>query len=488
VLGEIRDDRIRCEEVHRFSTGAIKLPSGLYWDPLGMFTEIKFGLRAATKSIGTRIGSVSVDTWGIDFALLDHDGGLLSNPSCYRDARTEGMMDEVLERLGRWEVFEQSGGIQHLSINTLYQLYSMVRRRSPLLRAAHTFVMMPDLFHYWLSGQKAVEFTNATTTQFFDATRRAWALDLLDTLEIPSGLLPNVVSPGTVLGPIIGSVAEELGWSRDTKVVAGATHDTASAAVAIPAGPDACWISSGTWSLVGAFSGRPIVTRKAMDWNISSYGGVDGAFLPLRNVMGLWLLQQCRSAWLRQGAELSFRHLADLAEGAEPFRAIIDPDHPTFLAPPDMLAAICSYCQATGQYVPETKAETTRLILEGLALRYRWTIDRLRALALQEFSALHIVGGGARNGTLCQFAADATGLPVVAGPEEATAMGNIAVQAMAAGEVGNATEIRELVKRTIRTAEYEPRRSDGWEDAYERFCLLVGKPGSDDTADDTNLS
>jgi rhamnulokinase len=481
VVGEIGDDTIRCHEVHRFATGVVQLPGALCWDVLRIFAEVKDGLRAAVRFRANGVDSVSVDTWGVDFGLLDRDGELLSNPLSYRDPRNNGMMEEVIERCGRWNIFRQSGGIQFLSINTLYQLYAMVKRRSALLDVAATFLMMPDLFHYWLSGERGVEFTNATTTQFYDATRGAWSLELLEQLDIPVAMLPQVIPSGTVLGPLRGPLVEDVGTQK-LKVVAGATHDTASAVVAIPAGDDACWISSGTWSLVGAFSDRAFVTPEAMRWNISNYGCYGGTFVPWRNVMGLWLIQECRRAWLKDDAELSYGSIADMAEKASPFRSVIDPDHSSFLAPPDMPAAIQAFCRDTGQHVPETKAEIARAALEGLALRYRWTIDGLRSLRGRDFNAVHVVGGGSRNAVLCRLTADATGLPVVAGPEEATAMGNVAVQAMATGAVADANEARQLVIRSVSTVTYEPRPSQGWDDAYYRFRGLVERPASEEAS------
>lgn len=472
VVGEIRRNRIECQEVHTFPTGAVRLPDGLYWDVLRIFEEIKSGLKAAQQAHGRRLTSVSVDTWGIDFALLDRDGALVANPHCYRDQRAAGMMEEVIGLCGKWEVFEQSGGIQFLPMNTLYQLYSMVRHESPLLAAADTLLMMPDLFHYWLTGEKAVEYTNATTTQFYDATRGAWSSALLERLGIGTRLLPEVISSGTVLGDLRRGIAGEVGLAG-VKVIAGATHDTAAAAVAIPFEDDGCWISSGTWSLVGSYSERPFVSKEAMSWNISSYGGFGGTFVPWRNVMGLWLIQECRRAWSRHGEVLPYGAIAEMAEAAPAFVAVIDPDNAAFLAPDNMPAAIQKYCQDTGQRVPESNAEIARTALEGLALRYRWTINGLGSLRGRGFTAVHVVGGGSRNATLCQFTADATGLPVVAGPVEATAMGNVAIQAVSMGAVDGIARIRELVRGSVQTTRYEPNGGAGWDEPYDRFLRLV---------------
>ena len=332
-----------------------------------------------------------------------------------------------------------------MGINTLYQLLAMVEQGDPALEIADTLLMMPDLFHYWLSGRKVCEFTDATSTQFYDSQAGGWATGLLDALQIPHHFLPEVVMPGTLLGPLQAEVAEETGL-HGLSVVTPASHDTASAIVAVPAESQRfAWLSSGTWSLLGGIAPQPLVSPQAMDYNFSSYGGPEGLYLPWKNIMGLWLLQECRRIWSKDGEEVSYAALTGEAAAASPFAAVIDPDAHDFLAPKDMPAEIVAYCRAHGQTPPGSRGALVRTILESLALRYRWTLERLGELQGCRFDALYAVGGGVRNELLCQFTADACGIPVVAGPVEATAIGNAAMQAIAVGELSNLQEARALV-------------------------------------------
>jgi len=405
--------------------------------------------------------------------LLDRDGKLLGNPTCYRDYRTEGMMEEVFNHISRQEIYEQTGGVQFMSINTLFQLESMVVNRSAQLEAADTFLMMPDLFNYWLTGRRACEFTDATTTQFYNALAGDWSRGLLKKLGIPVHIFPEVVPPGTQLGSLLPEIAAEVGLNS-LPVVAVAAHDTASAAAAVPAEDDSyVWISSGTWSLLGGVAKEPIVTPEALQYNFSSYGGAGGGCLPWKNIMGLWLVQECRRIWARDGEEFSYDEITQMAAQAKPFTAVIDPDHESFLAPDDMPAAICAFCQETGQAVPQTKGEIIRTALEGLALRYRWTVEKLGVLLDKNFNALHIVGGGSKNKQLCQFAADATQLPVIAGPVEATAIGNIAVQAVATGHLSSLEEARQVIRASFAVETYQPGDPVAWNAAYQKFQELL---------------
>ncbi len=478
MVGTLAGDRLTLDEVHRFPNGPVRVRvrerEHLYWDVLRLFDEIGNGLRAAPRARGSEIVSVGVDTWGVDYALLDRDDHLIANPYCYRDARIEGVMDKAIARAGRWEIFEQSGGIQFLSLNTLYQLYAMVLENSAQLECARTFLMMPDLFHFWLSGVKACEFTDATTTQFYNAVSKSWATRLLNTLSIPTAIFPEVVPSGTILGKLLPGVADDLGLG-EVQVITPAAHDTASAALAVPAENEDCaWLSSGTWSLLGTFARAPMVTPQALEYNFSSFGGAGGVLLPWKNIMGLWLVNECRRVWARRGDELTFDDLTQLAAQAKPFTAVLDPDHPSFLVPADMPAAIQQYCRDTGQAVPQSKGEIVRTALEGLALRYRWTIERLAQLVNKQFKVLHIVGGGSKNRLLCQFSADVTGLPVIAGPVEATAIGNLAQQAVALGHLRDLGEARQLIRRSFDVATFEPGAREAWDAAYEKFQQLVG--------------
>lgn len=467
------DDRgFALQESHRFANGGVQVGQSLHWDVLHLWQEIKRGLRMAADQYGA-IRSVAVDTWGIDFALLDRAGKLVGNPHCYRDARTAGMMERALARVSQQEIYRQSGGIQFLSINTLYQLLAMVEARDPALDVATTFLMMPDLFHYWLSGRKTCEFTNATTTQFYQAAQGSWAYDLLTALQIPPQLFPEVVMPGTVLAELRATVAEETGLGS-IPVIATATHDTAAAIVAVPAPTEQfAWLSSGTWSLLGGIAATPLVSEQALAYNFSSYGGPGGYFLPWKNIMGLWLLQECRRCWAQARQNFSYATLIAMAETAPPFAAIIDPDDAAFLAPKNMPDAIVAYCLAHRQAVPETPGVMARVILESLALRYRWTLEKLGELQQRTFDQLYVVGGGSQNQLLCQLTADACGVPVVAGLVEATAIGNAALQAVALGDLPSLAAARALIRGAFAVTVYEPTLTTdsrtAWDDAYARF-------------------
>jgi len=473
VVGTLADGTISLEEVHRFNNGPVQVRGHLHWDALRLFDEIKRGLRLVAKKYGTDFVSMGIDTWALDYGLLDAEGELLGNPFAYRDSRTEGTMEQVFERISRRDIFEQSGGIQFLTVNTLYQLAAMADADSPQLSIAQDFLMIPDLLHFWLTGVKACEYTNATSTQFYDSLNGKWSAPLLDTLGIPEHIFPEVVHPGTVLGPLLPEVADEVGFNSLT-VVAPATHDTASAVVAVPAENDNfVWLSSGTWSLLGCINDKAIITEEAMEYNISSYGGAGGLVLPWKNIMGLWLVQECRRIWAKDGNAFSYDEITQMAAEASPFVAVIDPDHPSFLAPPDMPEAIRTYCHQSGQQAPETRGEIVRTALEGLALRYRWVTEKLDILLSRKAETLHIVGGGSQNQLLNQFAADATRLPVIVGPVEATAIGNVAVQAVASGELATLDEARQITRKSFEISDFEPGESALWDKAYQVFLDLV---------------
>jgi rhamnulokinase len=476
VLGSFDGDRLRLNEVHRFSNGPVRLPDGLHWDVLRLFAEVKRGLALCGEKHG-RPASIGVDTWGVDFALLDRQGALLGNPHHYRDSRTEGMIEKAFQRVPREEIFERTG-IQFMRMNSLYQLLSMALSRSPLLEAAETLLMIPDLLNYWLSGRAVCEFTDATTTQFYDPRAGGWATTMLERLGIPTHFLAEVVPPGTVLGPLLPSVAEETGLA-DVPVVAPACHDTASAVAAVPASEeDWAYVSSGTWSLVGMEVREPIITPESLAGNVTNEGGVAGTFRFLKNVAGLWLVQECRRAWAQQGDEYSYDELTRMAEAASPFPALIDPDDPSFLDPPDMPRAIAGYCLRSGQTPPEGLGSIVRCVLESLALKCRWVLDSIEEMRRRPIRVIHVVGGGSRSRALCQFTANASGRPVMAGPAEATATGNILVQALALGHLSSLEEGRALVRRSFELPTYEPQHTAAWDEAYGRFLSLLDKAAS----------
>jgi rhamnulokinase len=472
LAGILQKECLSLEEIHRFPNGPVQIQGSLYWDVLRLFSEMKKALRMAARQYSQDIISIGVDTWGVDFALLDRNGELVGNPHHYRDPRTQGMMDEAFRRVPKEEIYEYTG-IQFMPINTLYQLLAMVVQNSPQLEIAETFLMIPDLFNYWLSGVKTCEFTDATTTQFYNPRKGDWAKPLLEKLGIPTHFLPPIIQPGTVLGELLPDVIEETGL-KSVRVVAPACHDTGSAVAAIPTqSRDVAYISSGTWSLMGAEVNEPIITLHSLADNFTNEGGVCGTFRFLKNIAGLWLVQECRRIWALEGEEYSYDELTQMASEAKAFASFVDPDDPGFLRLGHMPAAIQKFCRQTGQPVPESKGAIIRCVLESLALKYRWVLERLEANLGRSLKAIHIIGGGAKNTLLCQFTANATGRPVIAGPVEATAIGNILMQALAGGYVSSLDEGRELIRRSFEVITYEPAETTAWDEAYERFIKLL---------------
>jgi len=472
VVGHLDDDRLRLEEIHRFPNGPVRVLDHLHWDVLRLWTEIKHGLGLAAKAYGgDLVTSCGLDTWGVDFGLLAADDTLLGNPYHYRDSRTDGMMDAAFQVVPRAEIYEHTG-IQFMQLNSLYQLLAMARAGAPTLAAARTFLNTPDLFNFWLSGRKASEFTIATTSQCYDPRAGDWARDMLERLGIPSHIFGKIVPPGTVLDELRPSVAEETG-SGPILVVASAGHDTASAVAAVPtAGGDYIYLSSGTWSLMGVEAGQPIITAKSLAYDFTNEGGVDGTFRFLKNIMGLWLVQECRREWARAAESYSYDDLTRLAAAAPAFGPLVSLSDSRFLPPGSMAARIQGFCRETGQAVPETKGEIVRCALESLALEYRWVAERLDEMVGRRLPTLHIFGGGSRNKLLNQFAADATARTVVAGPVEATAIGNVLVQAIALGHIATLAEGRALARRSFEVETYEPRDMAAWDEAYERYLKL----------------
>jgi len=469
VLGTLDGARLELREVGRFRNGPVNILGTLHWDVLSILQHIKEILAACAE--GGALNGVGVDTWGVDFALLGKDGGLLANPCHYRDVRTRGMFREAFMLVPREEIFQRTG-IQFMEINTLYQLLAMVRAQSPALAAAHRLLMMPDLFHYWLTGQALGEFTIATTSQCYDPRAGDWARGMLGKMGIPADIFPPIIRPGTELGPLAHSVAAATG--AQAPVIAPASHDTASAVAAVPAtGDDWCYISSGTWSLMGVEVPEPIITDAALKCNFTNEGGVAGTYRFLKNIGGLWLVQESRRTWEREGREIGYDELAALAAQAAPLVSIVEPDHPSFLHPGDMPSRISEFCGQTGQPEPGDVGAVVRCILESLALKYRWVLERLEEMLGRRIARVHIVGGGTQNTLLSQLAADAMQRPVIAGPVEATAIGSIMIQAIAVGEVGSLAEAREIIAASFPTVTYEPGPVAGWEEAYERYRTLA---------------
>ncbi len=475
IAGRFDGKQVSLDDVHRFSNGPVSLGKTLRWDVLRLWSDIQQGLAAAAKKYSEAIVSVGVDTWGVDYVLMTATDELLGQPYHYRDARTESMMNYAFARVSRSDIFTATG-LQFMEINTLYQLLAMQSRDPELLNLADAFLMMPDFFHWCLCGSRVVEFTNASTTQFFHPTNRDWSYEMLKRLELPVDMLPQVVDPGTKLGQLRADIAQRTGLPR-IDVVAPATHDTGSAVAAIPTANTGranwAYISSGTWSLMGAEVDEPVLTTMALDRNFTNEGGVDGTYRLLKNIMGLWLVQECRRSFERNDKPLDYTTMTQYANAAPAFRSLIDPDDTVFLAPSDMPTAIADWCREHGQPAPETEGQFIRCALESLALKYRLVLEWLEELTGERVEVIHIVGGGTKNELLNQFTADACNRPVITGPVEATALGNVLIQARTAGEIGSLSEIRDVVRVSTVMQTYEPRNAAVWKEAHQRFRELL---------------
>lgn len=453
VVGGFDGERVTLEEAHRFPNGPIRLGNTLHWDLPRLVSECREAMKKAAA--GGAIASVGVDTWGVDFGLIDAQGALVGLPVHYRDARTNGMMEKVFAVTPQSEVYAHTG-IQTMQINTLYQLAALKERSPRLLEAADRLLFVPDLLHYYLTGRAEAEYTIASTSQMYDSAAGAWAHTLLEKLGLPTRILPSVVAPGTVYGPLNDADADATGAGK-IPVIAPGGHDTACAVAAVPAlGDGWAYLSSGTWSLLGVEVGSPIINADTAAANLTNEGGVAGTVRLLKNIAGLWLVQECRRAYARLGDERSYDHLTRLASEAKPLAAVIDPDHPALLAPDDMPKAIRELCLQTGQTPPEGIGATIRCCLDSLGLKYRSVLDTMERVTGKPIHALHIVGGGAQNRLLNQIAADATGRLVHAGPIEATAIGNALLQAIALGELGSLADLRAVVRASFPIETYTP--------------------------------
>jgi rhamnulokinase len=471
ILGMLDGRELRLEVLHRFPNGPVRTLDTLHWDVLRLYSEMLNGMRLCASKYGG-VDSLGVDTWGVDFALLGRDGGLLGNPRHYRDPHTERMMEEAFKRVPRAEVFRQTG-IQLMRFNTLFQLLALQRDRSPLLEAARSLLFMPDLFHYFLTGVKANEVTDASTGQLLDPNTRGWAVSLLEAFGLPTEILGTIIQPGTVLGPLRAAVAAETGLSS-VPVIATATHDTAAAVAAVPAAGDSwAYISSGTWSLMGVELPEPRTDAAALEANFTNEIGFGGTVRFLKNIMGLWLVQECRREWERGGKALGYDELMRQAAAAPPFVSLVDPDDAAFWLPPNMPNALADFCRRTGQPAPAGIGPTVRCALESLALRYRWVLEKLEALTSRRLAVIHVVGGGSQNELLCQLTADACDREVLAGPVEATAIGNVLVQAVGLGVLDSLADAREMVGRSFEVRRHKPKNASAWHAPYERFRKLL---------------
>ncbi len=472
VVGRLDGGRLSVREIRRFPNTPAAIAGHIHWNVPALLEDMKAAMRDAASQAPHALAGIGIDTWGVDFGLLDRGGALIGLPYCYRDHRNLGAMEDYFKLVPPADLY-QATGIQFMPFNTLFQIYAMVRERSSQLDAATDLLFMPDLFNYLLTGRKAAEATIASTSQLMDPRRREWIRGLFQAMGLSKKLLQPIIEPGTVLAPLSEAIAAETGLAG-IPVIATAGHDTAAAVAAVPASGDRwAYISSGTWSLVGVEEDGPIITPEARVFNFTNEGGVGGKTRFLKNVSGLWLLQACRKAWETDGP-LTYEELVQAAAGAPAFRAFVDPDSPEFLNPPDMPEAIRGFCRKTGQRPPDSKAAMVRAVLESLAFKYRTVIDRLKAIRGRTIDIVHVIGGGSRNALLCRFTAEATGLPVHAGPAEATAIGNILVQALALGLLSSPADIRSVIKESVELRTYEPSGTSEWEDAYGRFLEAAG--------------
>ncbi len=467
MLGSISADKLALEEVHRFSNGPIEEAGTLRWDFERLLSEIKTGIGKAVKQTGSEVSGIGVDSWGVDFGLLDSDGKLIEKPYHYRDSRTNEMLDKAFELMSKREIYD-STGIQFMQLNSLYQVLAMRLANSQALAKTKQLIFIGDLFSYFLSGKAFGEYSLASTSQMMDMKTGKWSKPIFDKLSLPIDIMPEIVKTGTVVGQLTESIAKELGCEQ-IPVIATASHDTASAVAAVPAEENGKWayLSSGTWSLMGVEVPEAIVNDKTFQYEFTNEGGVENTIRLLKNIMGLWLVQECRRQWQREGDEMSYPEMTKMAQKAEPFARHIEVDYSGFLAPGDMPERINSYLAETGQKPIDDKGQMIRVILESLALKYRVVMERIEDITGKNIDCLHIVGGGIQNELLCQFTANAIGKKVVAGPIEATASGNLLIQAKAAGQIKTLAELRKIVRNSFELIEYQPEKVSLWEEQYK---------------------
>ncbi len=470
IIGCFDGDKITLEEVHRFSNDPVSVGGTVYWDVLRLFYEIKQGIIKAKIAGG--FDSIGIDTWGVDFGLIDSEGKLMENPVHYRDARTVGLVDEAFKTMPKEKLYGITG-IQFMELNTLFQLISLKKYRPWMLERADKMLFMPDLFGYMLTGKMCAEYSIASTSQLIDLDKRTWSKEILDAFGIKESVFAPLVQPGTVLGELSKEICEECGVDP-VPVISVCGHDTQSAITSVPCEDgDFAFLSSGTWSLFGTELDKPIVNETSMNINITNEGGFDGSTGFLKNIIGLWLIQESRRQWKREGKEYSYADLEKLALAAEPFKCFIDPDAPEFVPHGNIPERVREFCRKTGQYVPETVGEIMRCIYESLAMKYRLTFEKLRECTERDYPVIHVIGGGTKDGLLCQMTANSCDRTVKAGPIEATVMGNVAVQLMSDGSVENIGQARKIVAESSELKTFEPKDTDKWAEAYEDFLKII---------------
>ncbi len=478
ILGVIsKSNLLELEEIYRFENGGIQIFDSLYWDVLGLFQEIKKSLRKYVDKHGSNLDSIGVDTWGVDFALLDENDELLGPVHHYRDKRTDGMLEEMFKAVPKEDIFNQTG-VQFLPINASTQIFSMIKNKSPRLSITRTFLMLPDFFNFLLSGVKASEYSDATTSQLYDPIKNQWSLDLIRNLGLKTEWFCKIIQPGTVLGHLKKYIAEDVGLGKDVKIIAPLTHDTGSAVAAAPVDMNKyqreewAYLSSGTWSLIGVELTEPLINEKALEHNFTNEGGINGTIRFLKNLTGLWLIQECKRLWDKEGLDLSWEEIEKQAREAPRFKNYINVDDPAFLNPPNMIEAIEEFCEAHGQSAPKSVGEISRTIFESLTFRYKQALENLEYIIEKKIKILHVIGGGSKNALLNQFSANILNITIEAGPIEATAIGNILVQALALGRIKDVYELRKIVKNSFPIKKFEPKNVNNWKDGYKNYLNL----------------
>ncbi|WP_114298861.1 rhamnulokinase [Anaerobacterium chartisolvens] len=472
MLGTLRKGHLEIREIHRFSNDAVNVSGNLHWDTLRLLYEIKQGILKCVNGGDSDIASIAIDTWGVDFGLLDERGELIGNPYHYRDKRTLGMMEKVFEIIPKEQLYMKTG-IQLMELNTVFQLFSMIHGGSAQMQQAKTLLLTPDLFNYFLTGVKATEYSIASTTQLLDPLKKQWCGEIIQKLGIPRDIFTDIVMPGTVIGNLSAEICDELGV-KPIPVIAAAGHDTQAAVASVPAcGEDFAYISCGTWSLMGVETDSPILNDKSFSMSFTNEGGIDNKITFLKNIMGLWLIQECKRQWDREGKNLGFAAMESMAREAGPVSCFIDPDDRLFVSPGNMPERIKRYCCDTGQYVPQSVGEVVMCICQSLALKYRMTVESLEDVLGRKLPVIHMVGGGIKDKLLCSLTADVTGREVIAGPVEATSVGNLVIQAMALGKVKNLKEARRIVGASFPTEVFKPRDSQMWDRPYEAFKNII---------------
>lgn len=472
IIGRFDGEHLTLEENHRFPNEPVITAGSFNWDILRIFHEIKASIRKCALSDDKDIASIGIDTWGVDYGLLDKNGRLLGNPYHYRDSRTDDILDYAFGIMSKDEMYKING-IQTMNFNTLFQLAAELRDNPERLAVADKLLFMPDLLNYFLTGVKQTEYTIASTGALLDAAKRNWSDEIIRRFGIPKSLFTGIVKPCTAVGGLLPQVREDIG-DIAPQVVSVGSHDTASAVVAVPAkGNDFVYISSGTWSLMGTEISEPAITDATKLYDFTNEGGVSGKIRLLKNIMGLWLEQESRRQWIREGKTVTYDQLSDMAVASKPLACIINPDDPSFTAPGNMPRRIADYCRRTGQHVPESMGEIVRCIFDSLALKYRFTVEKIDEIKGTRTPFINIVGGGTKEAPLCRFAADACARPVYAGPVEATAIGNLVAQAMAAGEIADLAQARHMIRNSFEITMYEPHDTEMWDEGYARFLKLI---------------